>query len=349
MFSVADFGFTDLNDAIANIFASVNIATLPAAGRLSANGVAVTAGQAISVAEIVAGRLVFTPVAGASGNNYALFTFQVQDNGGIANAGIDLDPTPRTLTVNVVAPLVVPIGPGPVLPPVVITPPAPGPVTSTPPAATTTAPSTATPAVTSPAHTAAPVVDASPARAPVADPAAAPPTRADGPAAGGQASGGSAQPAAIGLKGPGMLGLQWFNVGNSDAPSFMSGVAANTPADFKLAQIVSSAVQQSNFEHALDKTREGVEEQAQQEERIVSSAIMGSTGLSVGYLVWLLRSGALISSLLSSLPAWRTLDPFPVLSNMGEEEEDEEDDDSLEALVAQDGDKPEATKQEENA
>ena len=33
----------------------------------------------------------FTPVANANGAGYASFTFQVQDDGGIANGGVDLD------------------------------------------------------------------------------------------------------------------------------------------------------------------------------------------------------------------------------------------------------------------
>ena len=45
--------------------------------------------------------LVFTPAANASGNPYASFTFQVQDDGGTSDGGADLDPTPRTMTVNV--------------------------------------------------------------------------------------------------------------------------------------------------------------------------------------------------------------------------------------------------------
>ena len=43
----------------------------------------------------------FTPAANANGNGYASFTFQVQDNGGTANGGVDLDPSPNTITVNV--------------------------------------------------------------------------------------------------------------------------------------------------------------------------------------------------------------------------------------------------------
>ena len=39
--------------------------------------------------------LKFTPAANANGAGYASFTFQVQDDGGTANGGVDLDPTPQ--------------------------------------------------------------------------------------------------------------------------------------------------------------------------------------------------------------------------------------------------------------
>ena len=47
----------------------------------------------MSAADIAAGKLVFTPAANANGAGYASFTFQVQDDGGTANGGVDLDPT----------------------------------------------------------------------------------------------------------------------------------------------------------------------------------------------------------------------------------------------------------------
>ncbi len=109
-FTTADFGFTDPIDAAstagANALLNVKISTLPAVGSLTwFNGVAdvaVTLGQSISAADITAGRLKFTPAANANGNSYASFTFQVQDNGGIANGGVDLDQSPNTIMVNVI-------------------------------------------------------------------------------------------------------------------------------------------------------------------------------------------------------------------------------------------------------
>src|SRR5689334_3801262 len=100
-FAAADFGFTDPNDSPANALAAVEISTLPGAGTLTDNGVAVTAGQFVSVADINGGLLKFTPATNANGAGYASFTFQVQDNGGTANGGIDTDQSPNSMTINV--------------------------------------------------------------------------------------------------------------------------------------------------------------------------------------------------------------------------------------------------------
>jgi hypothetical protein len=98
-FSVADFGFSDPNDSPPNTLLAVKIATLPSLGSLKLGAVAVTAGQPISVASIP--NLTFAPAANVSGSPYATFTFQVQDNGGVANGGVDLDQTANTITLNV--------------------------------------------------------------------------------------------------------------------------------------------------------------------------------------------------------------------------------------------------------
>ena len=62
-----------------------------------------TAGQYVSAADIASGLLVFHPAANGNGTPYTSFTFQVQDNGGTANGGTDLDASPNTLTFNVTA------------------------------------------------------------------------------------------------------------------------------------------------------------------------------------------------------------------------------------------------------
>ena len=48
-------------------------------------------------------------------------------------------------------------------------------------------------------------------------------------------------------------------------------------------------------------------------------------GTSTMYVLWLLRGGVLLGSYLSALPAWRLLDPLPVLPRVDDEEEEEDE------------------------
>ena len=99
--ATADFGYDDPEEG--HDLQAVKITTLPADGTVKLNGTNVTAGQLIPAADIAAGLLVFHPAANGNGTPYTSFTFQVQDNGGTANGGVDLDPTPNTLTFNIAA------------------------------------------------------------------------------------------------------------------------------------------------------------------------------------------------------------------------------------------------------
>ena len=109
-FAVTDFGFNDNTDVdggnnlSGNSLMAVTITTLPATGTLERDGVAVTAGQSIDVQDIDDGLLVYVPVQDANNNDAntpVTFTFQVQDNGGTANSGVDLDPTAATMTISI--------------------------------------------------------------------------------------------------------------------------------------------------------------------------------------------------------------------------------------------------------
>ena len=105
-FTTNDFGFTDSDG---NSFSAVKITTLPSLGQLKYNGTAITSAQIssgyeVSAADIAAGKLIYTPVTNASGVGYSSFNFQVRDNGGIANGGVDLDPSANLITFNVTAP-----------------------------------------------------------------------------------------------------------------------------------------------------------------------------------------------------------------------------------------------------
>ncbi len=92
-FSAADFGYSDADAG--QSFAQVRIDTLPTAGALTLNGIAVAAGQIVAVADL--GNLLFTPAPNANGSAYAGFDFSVQDSAGA------FDSMPNRLTIAVSA------------------------------------------------------------------------------------------------------------------------------------------------------------------------------------------------------------------------------------------------------
>ena len=61
-----------------------------------------------------------------------------------------------------------------------------------------------------------------------------------------------------------------------------------------------------------------------------------STGLSIGYVFWLLRSGVLLTALLSSLPAWQFVNPLLVLDRPEKKKrkkgQEDPEDDSVESM-----------------
>src|SRR5437763_1067811 len=76
-FTAANFALDGKSESLNSSHLGVKNAALPSAGNgtLTDNGVAVSAGQFISVADITAGKLVFTPAANANGSPEASFSF----------------------------------------------------------------------------------------------------------------------------------------------------------------------------------------------------------------------------------------------------------------------------------
>ena len=75
-FTAADFGYVD---ADSDPLVSVKILTVPTPGELALDGTAVVADDVVTKAQIDDGDLIFTPVAGATGDPYTTFTFKVND------------------------------------------------------------------------------------------------------------------------------------------------------------------------------------------------------------------------------------------------------------------------------
>ena len=47
----------------------------------------------------------------------------------------------------------------------------------------------------------------------------------------------------------------------------------------------------------------------------VTGAVVGSVSLSAGFVVWMLRAGSLVASLISTRPAWSDFDPLPIFED----------------------------------
>jgi cyclophilin family peptidyl-prolyl cis-trans isomerase len=95
---VADFGFSDPGDTPPNSFTRLLVTTAPTSGALSLDGQPVADGTYVSVEDIAAGKLTFTSDPAVP---HPAFTFQVEDSGRAESGGVNLDPTPKTITFNV--------------------------------------------------------------------------------------------------------------------------------------------------------------------------------------------------------------------------------------------------------
>ena len=353
------FGFSDVKDAPANNLLAVRITSIAGLGSLKLGGAAVMAGQVVSAADIAAGRLVYA-AEGGSGAAHASFTFKVQDDGG----GADFDAVAPTLTINVtpkpaaIAELVESVR---VEAPVAVQQQTVQVLAS---AGASTSPSSSSPAATT-AATAATTPPAASAAA--GEPGAQ--AGAGEPAAG--RTGAEPEPFATGATAGGASSAQFVQVGvqrldaqqtmtrdsrgvvtsavvqdaqvilapdRVDASGTASVLSSGILQSSTAASSTAAAVESRAMVEQLDQMRDGLQEHSKLEASVTAASAAAGMSLSVGYVVWLLRGGVLVSTLLSSLPAWRLIDPLPVLGRMDDDTDgdgdENESDDSLESLVS---------------
>lgn len=316
-----DFGYADQDG---DPLASITITALPAVGELRLAGVAVVVGQEIDAADIAAGLLQY--VAPAAAPAVTAFSYLVSD-GSAASAAA------ATITIGISAV------------------PAPAPAPDPGAGGEPSAPPPAEPAPTAAARPAPARGDAAPGDAPAGGgrtgggagggegvESAAPQAEAqNAPAVPAAAAAAVASPIAAaatlsssgGSVGPGLAAPREAGLGGVEV---RDGSAHETDAEVAAARAVQAiaAIAAPEFREQLDRLREAQAQEANITARVAGSVMVVTSGLSVGYVLWLLRGGVLLASLLTSLPAWRVIDPIAVLGRVGE---DEEDDDSLQDMV----------------
>jgi len=104
-----------------------------------------------------------------------------------------------------------------------------------------------------------------------------------------------------------------------------------------LAKEVRDVLASTEFNSSLDRMPEDVSDATIFHQSVVGSSVAVTTGLSVGYVAWLVRGGVLLSTALSSLPAWQFIDPLPVLARTRDDEND--DDDSLQSIIKEESER----------
>ena len=102
----------------------------------------------------------------------------------------------------------------------------------------------------------------------------------------------------------------------SRADAVLADTAAVAFENVSLASM-TQLLQGDDLLSRLDEAQRNLLEEAESHRQRVAQSIAVTGGLSIGYVVWLVRGGVLMSSMLSALPAWQMVDPMPVLAAAG--------------------------------
>ena len=107
---------------------------------------------------------------------------------------------------------------------------------------------------------------------------------------------------------------------------------AQSAAEQSFASPYSSVAARRELLQNIAQMRESMDHKLQVDRNFTASSAAVSAGVSIGYVIWLIRGGALLSSLLASIPAWAAIDPVAVLPNSTSRNGDS-DDDSLQDML----------------
>jgi hypothetical protein len=130
-----------------------------------------------------------------------------------------------------------------------------------------------------------------------------------------------------------LRGIELLAIEQGDPAQARFGGAARSES--AAVEELQRTLRSGAFSEQLDRLRNEVQEELQLDKSVTISVAGVSLGLSLVYVLWLIRGGVLMGSYLSALPAWRVLDPLPVLSRV--DDEAEEDDEALDAVAERSG------------
>ena len=94
-----------------------------------------------------------------------------------------------------------------------------------------------------------------------------------------------------------------------------------------------AAVTQMQLWQAIDSMRQDVDSSVTHTTLTIGATVTATTGMTVGYVVWIVRGGLMLSSVMANLPMWRLMDPMAILNQSGDD--DGQADESLASMVDQ--------------
>jgi hypothetical protein len=101
---------------------------------------------------------------------------------------------------------------------------------------------------------------------------------------------------------------------------------------------IGFSIETSGLLQDIDMLKDEMESATAVSSLAVGAVMAATTSVSVGYVLWLIRAGSLLSTLLAQMPAWTLVDPLPVLTFLDDSEESRkrrsgDDEESLESLI----------------
>ena len=91
--------------------------------------------------------------------------------------------------------------------------------------------------------------------------------------------------------------------------------AAVRPVSYTSFGAISDTLLTLAFDRQDGNSELPMQQELMTRQLVVGSTALVTTTLSVGYVIWLLRGGTLVASLVSSIPAWCAFDPLPIVDS----------------------------------
>ena len=111
---------------------------------------------------------------------------------------------------------------------------------------------------------------------------------------------------------------------------------STSASEYRPAELLRTDILWDKLNAFQDGLARTIEEQSDFQTLVVGTTAMVSTGLTVGYAIWLIRGGSLLASMVSVMPAWRFLDPLPILESFLDDSDSdgqEENEDTIESFI----------------